>query len=541
MQSEDYQELPSVRQSPSQPCQAFTVHNGWIERLKGLTPRHVALYIVNFLTPEILSRRKRQSSRLQHEQPMTAWLDGLRGWAALLVCVFHLTLWTHDGINYCYGATLPSSQPNVTPAAWPIIRTLWTGGHFSVALFFTISGYVLPKRLLSLLHAGREAEFVEALRSSVVRRPFRLFLPVVLSTLAVTVVSYLTGIPTSAMKREDTMLLQLVAWVRETVRYLYSSDGGYHAVNQHTWSILAEMRGSMAIFVWLFALSRMQHTTRLYLTLAMIWYLTIAVPAAQMATFFAGIVTAELDLIASGAVQMRLPWDGLVQAVGKHAFVRAAVPHAALFGALYLGAEPSGSPEHSSRGDVLGKCRGWITLEWLIPQAYPRGGDDPSWLWFWLFWAAWIFILSVKQINWLKRALAGGFSQCWSLPPTRSSSRSPVLTDFADLGRVSFPLYLTHGPMIAFFSERLFYLTGVKKTMDEGAVSMFGSIGNKWYDASWFPFTDEGPYGLEPNYLFCLALSIVAFLYVAELGVRSIENPSVHFSRWVYDRYFKGN
>lgn len=93
--------------------------------------------------------------------------------------------------------------------------------------------------------------------------------------------------------------------------------------------------------------------------------------------------------------------------------------------------------------------------------------------------------------------------------------------------------------MIAFFSERLFYLTGVKKIMDEGAVSMFGAIGNKWYDASWFPFTDQGPYGLEPNYVFCIVLSIVVFLYVAELGTKCIETPSVRFSRWVYGRYFK--
>lgn len=296
----------------------------------------------------------------------------------------------------------------------------------------------------------------------------------------------------------------------------------------------------MSLFVWLFALSGMQHKTRLFLTLALIWYLIVAVPAAQMATFFAGMVTAELDLIASGAVQMRLPWDRLVQGVGRSALVRALVLHAVLVGALYLGATPSGSPVDSSRDEVLGKCRGWMTLEWLIPEAYPHGGNDPSWLWFWLFWAAWMFLLAVKEINWLKRALAGGLSQCWSLPPTASFPRLTLLTDSADLGRVSFPLYLIHGPMIGFFSERLFYLTGVKKSMDEGAVSLFGSIANKWYDASWFPFTDQGPYGLEPNYLFCLALSIVVFLYVAELGAKSMEAPSVRFSRWVYCRHFKG-
>ncbi|KAL2279308.1 hypothetical protein FJTKL_13515 [Diaporthe vaccinii] len=521
MQPENNQELPNFRQLSPQPLQPCGVQHIWNDPLKGLTPRHIALCVLDFFTPEVLSRRKKPKGRPLDEQHKTAWLDGLRGWAALLVCVFHLTLWTHDGINYCYGAILPSGAQNITPAAWPVVRTLWTGGHFSVALFFTVSGYVLPKRLLSLLHAGRQTDFVEALHSSVIRRPLRLFLPVVWSTLAATVVSYLTGIPTSAMGRENSMLLQLVAWVRETGRYLYFFDGGYHAVNQHTWSLVVEMRGSMSLFVWLFALSRMQHRTRFFLTLAMIWYLVVAVPAAQMATFFAGMATAELDLVASGAVQMRLPWDGLVQAVGRHVLVRKLVSHAVLIGALYLGAEPSGSSVDSSRGEVLGKCRGWMTLEWLIPEAYPHDGDDPSWLWFWLFWAAWVFLLAVKEIAWLKRALSGGFSQY--------------------LGRVSFPLYLTHGPMIGFFSERLFYLTGVKKNMDEGAMSMFGSIENKWYGASWFPFTDQGSYGLEPNYLFCLVVSIVVFLYVAELGAKSIEAPSVRFSRWAYGRYFKGS
>lgn len=540
MPSESHQELPSFREpSPPSP-QTHGVQQSWNEWLRGrLTPRHVALCVLDFFTPEILSRRKRQSARLLHDQPKTTWLDGLRGWAALLVVIFHLTVWTHDGIEYCYGATLPSGAPNTTPAAWPIIRTLWTGGHFSVALFFTISGYVLPRRLLSLLHAGRPAEFSEALHSSVVRRPFRLLLPVVLSTLIVTVVSFLTGIATSGMRREESMLLQLVAWVRETGKYLYFFNDGYHAVNQHTWSLLVEMRGSMWLFVWLFALSRMQHRTRVFLTLAMIWYLVFAIPAAQMATFFAGMVTAELDLVASGTVQMRLPWDGLVQAIGKHAFARVLLSHVVLVGALYLGSSPSGAIVDSSRDEVLGKCHGWMTLEWLIPEAYAHGGDDPSWLWFWLFWAAWIALLAVKEINWLKRALTGGFSQCQWSPTSALLSPAPWLTDSADLGRVSFPLYLTHGPMIAFFSERLFYLTGVKRNMDEGAVSMFGSIENAWYDASWFPFTDQGPYGLEPNYLFCLALSILVFLYVAELGVKCIEAPSIRFSRWVYSRYFK--
>jgi hypothetical protein len=128
MQPDNYQELPSSRQPSPPPAQTYGVQHGWNEPLKGLTPRHVALCVLDFFTPEILSRRKKQSGRVLHDQTKTAWLDGLRGWAALLVCVFHLTVWTHGGIEYCYGATLPSGAPNNTPAAWPIVRTLWTGG-----------------------------------------------------------------------------------------------------------------------------------------------------------------------------------------------------------------------------------------------------------------------------------------------------------------------------------------------------------------------------------------------------------------------------
>lgn len=95
--------------------------------------------------------------------------------------------------------------------------------------------------------------------------------------------------------------------------------------------------------------------------------------------------------------------------------------------------------------------------------------------------------------------------------------------------------------MIGFFSERLFYLTGVKKPMDEGAISLFGPIGNKWYDANWFLFTDQGPYGLEPNFLFCVVMSLVVFLYVAELGYKTFEIPSVRFSRWIYSRHLKSS
>lgn len=105
-----------------------------------------------------------------------------------------------------------------------------------------------------------------------------------------------------------------------------------------------------------------------------------------------------------------------------------------------------------------------------------------------------------------------------------------------DLGRVSFALYLLHGPVLNYFLVRLFYLTGFKKPLDDDPLA---SLWNRWYDSSWFPFTNNGPVGLEPNFLFCAAISVIVFLYVAELGTKFLDSPSVRLSRWAYLRFLK--
>lgn len=159
-------ELPRTGQpSPSSPAPA------WTDSLRHLTARQVTSWTLEALTPAVLSRRKGQATRAHSS---TAWLDGLRGWAAFSVCIFHLTVHTHVGIEACYGAVLPGGGLNVTPAAWPVLRLLWSGGHFAVLVFYTISGYVLPRRLISLLHEGRRADFLASLHSAICRRPSEL-------------------------------------------------------------------------------------------------------------------------------------------------------------------------------------------------------------------------------------------------------------------------------------------------------------------------------------------------------------------------------
>ena len=94
--------------------------------------------------------------------------------------------------------------------------------------------------------------------------------------------------------------------------------------------------------------------------------------------------------------------------------------------------------------------------------------------------------------------------------------------------------------MIAMLSERLFYLAGVYSLPpSQESLDKFGHLVNKWYDLPWWPFPRTGPRGLEPNFLFCAFISIIVFLYVAEVSTRFFDTPSVQVSSWVYKRLKK--
>lgn len=222
----------------------------------------------DLFTPDLFSRRSKGTKRLGP----TAWLDGLRGWAALCVAFMHLTVYTHEGLELCYGAKFKHSDAhNTSFAALPIVRLPFTGGHFSVMLFFIISGYVVPRRLSQMLHEGRRDEFVESVHSAMVRRPVRLFMPVILSTLFLAFFWHLSGITVPWPAVKSNIFLELINWVSDISVFLYYYKIGflYTYYNVHTWTIPVEFRGSMFLFIYLFCTSNVKTKTRTYMTLGM--------------------------------------------------------------------------------------------------------------------------------------------------------------------------------------------------------------------------------------------------------------------------------
>lgn len=91
--------------------------------------------------------------------------------------------------------------------------------------------------------------------------------------------------------------------------------------------------------------------------------------------------------------------------------------------------------------------------------------------------------------------------------------------------------------MIQYFSDNLFYMTGVKTAWSELQKAKFDSIQNALCDQPWWPLPKGGPAGLEPNFLFCCAVSIPIFLYVAEVGTKIFDTPSINASKYVWKRW----
>jgi len=187
----------------------------------------------------------------------TDYLTGLRGIAALFVYHYHLALPFTEEASNPY-----QSWSKFSLLQLPILRIFYAGFQM-VGLFFALSGFVLTAKLAYLAKRGESAEFSKSLASSIFRRAWRLYLPILPSTFLVMLAAYsgllYEGVPNEDVKDAAPILQENILWqIWDWTMFLFwdlgnvwsfrplSAESNYGA---HLYTIPWEMRDSMIVYI----------------------------------------------------------------------------------------------------------------------------------------------------------------------------------------------------------------------------------------------------------------------------------------------------
>ncbi|KAM0275060.1 hypothetical protein ACHAQH_007621 [Verticillium albo-atrum] len=383
-----------------------------------------------------------------------------------------------------------------TPLQLPFIRVILCGRPM-VHVFFIISGFALSYKPLRLIRAGDYESLHRTLFSSVFRRGFRLFLPTTASTFIIFITICL-GWRDRAL---PTLWGRLVDW-SDAVWKITSS---WHwdllqglPYDPHLWTIPIEMAMSMFLFTVLTGLSRVKTYVRLAaVPLIMAYSLKCGHWAAF--EFLAGMGIAEVTLIEDAhrkriAAVMEIkekpdleeaPAANTTAPVSSewHSKTRRLFElflHVNLVFALFIAGWPNNNGEKTP-----GISRLWPnTMEPFLGM----GGPLVSFPWYSL--GALQIIIALQQMEPLQRIF--------------------LTTPVQYLGKISFALYLCHGPVMRVLAGRCMRLT-------------WGLLG--------------GPDGAGAvRQMLAWALGIIAMgipvVWARDIFWRSVDVKSVEFAKW---------
>lgn len=462
--------------------------------LQSPSPRP-AISNINFWLPAWLNTRQRPQVRRE-----TAHLDGLRGFAALLVYWHHHELWVHNGERTGQEGVFENGfgyKNEYYFATFPGIRLLFSGGHLAVSIFFVLSGYVLSIKPLRLIEGHDMIGLADHLGSALFRRWLRLYIPVAVTTVVYATTWHLFGgmwVDGITPKSDWFSEMWFLYCEFKNLSFLFK-DGGlpWLTHNVHLWSIPIEFKGSMIIFVSLLASSRCSLKARLCSQVALIGYFMYIADGWYCAMFVGGMLLSHLDLLAAT--------NNLPMFIRRLEPLQSIIWYHMLVAGIYLG----GVPSENTNIDQLAQTRGWYFLSFLKPQAVF------DYKWFYLFWAAVFLVASVSKIRWIRNFFETRMCQY--------------------LGRVSFALYLVHGPILATLGDRLYTAVGFKAT------PQMENIPN-WVDK--FVLQRTGPVGLEFAFLLPHVILLPVTLYAADIVTRAVDVPTVQFAAWAYKRTLPG-
>ncbi|KAM7191302.1 Acyltransferase family domain containing protein [Naviculisporaceae sp. PSN 640] len=426
----------------------------------------------------------------------TAYLDGLRGFAAFLVYIHHHQLWAHGSTNYANAAVFENAfgwHDQFHFATFIGVRNFFTGGHMAVAVFYVISGYVLSAKPLALIQGEEYAKLTENLGSAFFRRWFRLYIPLLATTLVYLLSWHVFGYWNPVCEPKDTLREELWNWYVEfkNFSFLFKEGPVWVSYNTHLWSIPLEMRGSMITFIACLSLAKAPVKRRLISQIVLMFYFMYVVDGFYGALFIAGMLQCDLDLLYKRADGSFPRWLRRLERYKTFIYWHF------FFISMWL----AGVPSQTANVMDLRANPGWYWMSFLKPQAV----YDPKW--FYLFFAANMLVACIPRMQWLKRFFETRFCQF--------------------LGRISFSLYLVHGPILATLGDRLYHAVGYVRPFEDSKTHL------AWW-INLFPLPKVGPMGLEVSFLVPHLVLLPLTFWVADFVTRAVDEPAVRFPNWLY-------
>ena len=364
----------------------------------------------------------------------------------------------------------------------------------AVSIFFVISGYVLSMKPLSLIHAGEHLKLFDNVASALFRRWFRLYIPIIVTTFVYIMSWHVFGIWTAQTEAKGTVGEEIWNWYVEfkNFSFLFKEGWPWMHSNSHLWSIALEMRGSVVVYMACMALARATHKARLLCLLGLVYYFLYVVDGYYCALFMAGMLQCDLDLLAKR--------DGYFPR-----WLRRLEPYKTFlyYHAFVIGMYLAGVPSRTREITDLRATRGWYYLSFLNPQAVF------DYKWFYLFLAGNLIVACIPRIPWLRRFFETRFCQF--------------------LGRISYALYLVHGPIIGTLGDRLYYAVGWSRASPGKADPIA-----HW--ANLLPLPMNAPMGLELAFLLPNIILLPLTLWAADFVTRLVDEPTVRFAAWLYKR-----
>ncbi len=277
---------------------------------------------------------------MQKTTNKVAYLDGIRGMAALSVflhhylLVFYSSFYTFDtGSSHLHNAEITYGKS---------IFSVLSGGYFPVCVFFVLSGYVLSRKYFI-------TNLQEVMVSGAYRRFIRLYVPVAFTMIIAFVLmkaNLFFNVPASRIQHSEWWLGNMWTFPHPLQRLITclrvgTMFQGDNAFDTTLWTMSIELTGSFLVFAFL----ALTHNTRhKLLSLLLLFLLCVVTYNRPMAAFVFGI---SLNYVEDAVPSLNQRLSGILAA----AFL--------VFG-LVLGSFPDS-------GDFSGTIFGYIP--WVFTKA----------------------------------------------------------------------------------------------------------------------------------------------------------------------------